>query len=296
MLGGGRLVAAAGFGASEFEGLLAADRDIVEGTVFFAGAIVLVFPASFRASDAVIRDLVAVRLVLGTAEVDDVVVAVTVLPVDEVAPGRGAELPVALFVLGAAVVLAVAEVLGLAAGAAAGLGAGAVVLGLVAALVAAVAGLLLRLVAVLAAGPVFCPLAVVVVVVVDLFVPAVVALGWALEVVMAVEEPTGFLLGPEDPMVVVGFFLSAAAVLDGMDFLVGALDAVFVRPLATRLWVALGRVPGPVVAGPAAILPLTGPLDLLLASVLPEASLAVVGATCSFWGSSGCGGDVIVPF
>lgn len=294
MLGGGRLVAAAGFGASEFEGLLAADRDIVEGTIFFAGAIVLVFPASFRASDAVIRDLVAVRLVLGTAEVDDVVVPVTVLPVDEVAPGRGAELPVALFVLGAAVVLAVAEVLGLAAGAAAGLGAGAVVLGLVAALVAAVAGLLLRLVAVLAAGPVFCPLAVVVVV--DLFVPAVVALGWALEVVMAVEEPTGFLLGPEDPMVVVGFFLSAAAVLDGMGFLVGALDAVFVRPLATRLWVALGRVPGPVVAGPAAILPLTGPLDLLLASVLPEASLAVVGATCSFWGSSGCGGDGIVPF
>ncbi len=46
MLGGGCLVAAAGFGASEFEGLLAADRDIVEGTVFFAGAIVLVFPTS----------------------------------------------------------------------------------------------------------------------------------------------------------------------------------------------------------------------------------------------------------
>ncbi len=35
MLGGGRLVAAAGFGAAEFEGLLAADRDIVEETFFF---------------------------------------------------------------------------------------------------------------------------------------------------------------------------------------------------------------------------------------------------------------------
>ncbi len=49
----------------------------------------------FRAADAVTRVLVAVRLVLGTAEVD-VVVPVTVLPVAEVAAGRGAELPVAL--------------------------------------------------------------------------------------------------------------------------------------------------------------------------------------------------------
>ncbi len=46
MLGGGRLVAAAGFGAAELEGLLAADRDIVEETFFFASAIVLVFPTS----------------------------------------------------------------------------------------------------------------------------------------------------------------------------------------------------------------------------------------------------------
>ncbi len=160
------------------------------------------------------------------------------------------------------------------------------VLGLVTALVAAVAGLLLRLVAVLAAGPVFVPLAAMVVV--DLLVPAVVALGWALEVATALEEPTGFLLGPEDPTVAVSFFLSAAAVLAGMGFLVRVLDAVFVRPLATRLWVALGRV-----AGLAAILP----LDLLLASTaFPEASFTVGGAACSFWGSSGCGGDGVVPF
>ncbi len=165
------------------------------------------------------------------------------------------------------------------------------VLGLVAALVAAVAGLLLRLVAVLASSPVFVLLAVMVAV--DLQVPAVVALGWALEVAMAVEEPTGFLLGPEDPTVVVGFFLSGAAVLTGRGFLVRVLDAVFVRPLATRLWVALGRVPGPVVA--AAILPLTRLLDLLLASsAFPEASFTVGGAACSFWGSSGC--DGVVPF
>lgn len=49
----------------------------------------------FRATNAVTRGLVAVRLVLGTAEAD-VVVPVTVLPVAEVAAGRGAELPVAL--------------------------------------------------------------------------------------------------------------------------------------------------------------------------------------------------------
>ncbi len=48
-----------------------------------------------RAADAVTRGLVAVRLVLGTAELD-VVVPVTVLPVAEVAAGRGAEIPVAL--------------------------------------------------------------------------------------------------------------------------------------------------------------------------------------------------------
>lgn len=48
MLGGGRLVAAAGFGASGFEGLLEAGRDIVEATVLFAGAVVLVFPTSIN--------------------------------------------------------------------------------------------------------------------------------------------------------------------------------------------------------------------------------------------------------
>lgn len=96
-------------------------------------------------------------------------------------------------------------------------------------------------------------------------------------------------------MLAVGFFLSAATVLAGMGFLVRVLDAVFVRPLATRLWVALGRVPGPVVAGPAAILPLTGPLDLLLASTaFPEASFTVGGAACSFWGSSDC--EAVVLF
>lgn len=180
-------------------------------------------------------------------------------------------------------VLALAEMLGLAA---ACLGAGAVVLGLIEALVAAVAGLLLRLVAVLAMPAV-----------VDLLVPTVAALSWALEVAMAVEEPTGFLLGPEGPTLVVGFFWSAAAVLTGMGFFVVVLDAVFVRPLATRLWVALGRVPGPVIAGPAAILPLTGPLHLLLASTaFSEASFTVGGAVCSFWGASGCGGDGVVPF
>lgn len=264
MLGGGRLVAAAGFGASEFEGLLEAGRDIVEATVLFAGAVVLVFATSFRAADAITKGFtgccVAVRLVLVTVEV--VVVLVTVRPVVDIAADRGAELPVALLVLGTAVVLAVAEVLGLAAGTAAGLGAGAVVLGLVPALVA---GLLLRPVAVLTAVPVFVPLAAAVVV--DLLVPTVVTLGWALEVATAVEEPTGFLLGPECPTLVVGFFLSAAVVAAGMGFLVVVLAAVFVRPLATRLWVALGRVPGPLVAGPApVVLPLTGPLDLLLAS------------------------------
>lgn len=170
------------------------------------------------------------------------------------------------------------------------------VLGLFAALVAAVTGLLLRLVAVLTAVPVFVPLAAVVVV--GLLVPTVVTLGWALEVAAAVEELTGFLLGPEGPTLVVGFFLSAAVVVAGMGFLVGVLAAVFVRPLATRLWVALGRVPGPVVAGPAAVvLPLTGPLDLVLASTaFPGASFTVGGAACSFWGSSGCGGDGVVPF
>lgn len=168
------------------------------------------------------------------------------------------------------------------------------VLGLVAALVAPVAGLLLRLVAVLTAVPVFVPLAADVV---DLLVPTVVTLDWALEVETA-EELTGFLLGPEGPTLVVGFFLSAALVEAGMGFLVGVLAAVFVRPLATRLWVALGRVPGPVVAGPAAVvLPLTGPLDLVLASTaFPGASFTVGGAACSFWGSSGCGGDGVVPF
>lgn len=168
------------------------------------------------------------------------------------------------------------------------------VLGLVAALVAPVAGLLLRLVAVLTAVPVFVPLAAVVV---DLLVPTVVTLGWALEVATA-EELTGFLLGPKGPTLLVGFFLSAAVVEAGMGFLVGVLAAVFVRPLATRLWVALGRVPGPVVAGPAAVvLPLTGPLDLVLASTaFPGASFTVGGAACSFWGSSGCGGDGVVPF
>lgn len=169
------------------------------------------------------------------------------------------------------------------------------VLGLVAALVAPVAGLLLRLVAVLTAVPVFVPLAAVVVV--DLLVPTVVTLGWVLEVATA-EELTGFLLGPKGPTLLVGFFLSAAVVEAGMGFLVGVLAAVFVRPLATRLWVALGRVPGPVVAGPAAVvLPLTGPLDLVLASTaFPGASFTVGGAACSFWGSSGCGGDGVVPF
>lgn len=53
----------------------------------------------FRTADAVTKGLTGccapVRLVLGTAEVD-VVVLVTVLPVAEVAAGRGAELPVAL--------------------------------------------------------------------------------------------------------------------------------------------------------------------------------------------------------
>lgn len=168
------------------------------------------------------------------------------------------------------------------------------VLGLVAALVAPVAGLLLRLVAVLTAVPVFVPLAADVV---DLLVPTVVTLDWALEVETA-EELTGFLLGPEGPTLVVGFFLSAALVEAGMGFLVGVLAADFVRPLATRLWVALGRVPGPVVAGPAAVvLPLTGPLDLVLASTaFPGASFTVGGAACSFWGSSGCGGDGVVPF
>lgn len=90
MLVGGRLVVATGFGATEFEDLLAAGRDIVEATVFFAGAVVFVFPASFRAANAVTRGLtgccVAVRLVLGTAE-DNVVVPVTVLPVAEVTAG-----------------------------------------------------------------------------------------------------------------------------------------------------------------------------------------------------------------
>lgn len=290
------MVAAVGFGASEFEGLLEAERDIVEATVLFAGTVVLVFPTSFRAADAVTKGLtgccVAVRLVLVTVVVE-VVELVTVLPVADIAAGRGAELPVALLVLGTAVVLAVAEVLGLAAGAAAGLGAGAVVLGLIAALVA---GLLLRLVAVPTAVPVFVPLATVVVI--DLLVPTVVTLGWALEVATAVEEPIGFLLGPDCPTLVVGFFLSAAVVATGMGFLFRVLAAVFVRPLATRLWVALGRVPGPVVAGPAVVvLPLTGPLELVLASTaFPGASFTVGGAACSIWGSSDCGGDDVVPF
>lgn len=300
MAGGGRFKAAADFGASEFKDLLAAGRDNVEATVFFPGAVVLVFPTSFRAADAETKGLtgccVAVRLVLVTA----VVVVVVVLPVVVAAAGRGAEFTVDLLVLGAAVALAVAEVLGLAAGAVAGLG--AVDLGLVAALVAAVAGLLLRPEAVPTPAPVFVPAAVVVVVdvvVVDLLVPAVVTLGWGLEVATAVEEPRGFLLRPEAPLVVVGFFLSPAALVAGMGFLVRVLAEVFVRPLfANRFWVALGLVPGPVVAGAAAVvLPLIGPLDLLLASTaFPEVSFTFGGATCSFWGSSGCGGDCVVPF
>lgn len=299
MAGGGRFKAAADFGASEFKDLLGAGRDNVGATVFFPGAVVLVFPTSFRAADAETKGLtgccVAVRLVLVTA----VVVVVVALPVEvEAAADRGAEFTVDLLVLGAAVVLAVAEVLGLAAGAVAGLG--AVDLGLVAALVAAVAGLLLGPEAVPTTAPVFVPAAVVVVVVVvDLLVPTVVTLGWGLEVATAVEEPTGFFVTPEGPLVVVGFFLSAAALVAGIGFLVRVLAVVFVRPLvAKRLWVALGLVPGPVVAGAAAVvLPLIGPLDLLLASTaFPEASFTFGGATCSFWGSSGCGGDCVVPF
>jgi hypothetical protein len=53
----------------------------------------------FRAADAVTKGLtgccVAVRLVLVTVEVE-VVVLVTVLPVADIAAGRGAGLPVAL--------------------------------------------------------------------------------------------------------------------------------------------------------------------------------------------------------
>lgn len=48
MLVGGRLVVATGFGATEFEDLLAAGRDIIEATVFFAGAVVFVFPTSIN--------------------------------------------------------------------------------------------------------------------------------------------------------------------------------------------------------------------------------------------------------
>lgn len=48
MAGGGRFKAAADFGASEFKDLLAAGRDNVEATVFFPGAVVLVFPTSIN--------------------------------------------------------------------------------------------------------------------------------------------------------------------------------------------------------------------------------------------------------
>lgn len=215
-----------------------------------------------------------------------VVVVVVVLPVAEVVAGRDAVFPIVLLVFGAEEVLAVAEVLGLAV---VGFGAGAVVLGLVAALAGAVAGLLLTPVAVLTVVPVFVTLVVVVV----LPVPTAVTPGWALEV--AVEEPAGFLLGAGPPAAVLGFF-SAVEVVAG--FLAAVLAAVFVTPLATRLWVVLGLVPGPVVAGPLAVVfPLMGALDLPLgSSAFPGASLTVEGASCLFRASSGCGGVGAVPF
>lgn len=56
-LGKGRFATAACFGASEFEGLLAAGRDVTAATGFFAGAVVPVLPGSLRVSDVVTKGL-----------------------------------------------------------------------------------------------------------------------------------------------------------------------------------------------------------------------------------------------